>query len=344
MILPLELTRRKGKEKIGKERKGKGTRGKERKSKKNIVLWFLLNTSIAALAILVLNNVKTKTFLIHDSLPFYSSINTTTQTLAPTPTPTPAITLDRKKMEFLASLSVMKQHGRFMLGKHDLGSVLKRSNESDLLYIFVPKAASTTIKQLLAREAQEKNWRMAMNVHIQKLNTSKSTLLFSVIRHPYDRIASAYSTLTSRTKGRAGMCKDTKFDIIAPHPPQKTSNIQEWEEHFRQSVTTWLEGVIQSGGFKNKSCEWDVHFAPQIEFLKGYPVRHIGCTQTLSTTFDFLNITTKSSPMANAYQNTNGILPKQKFQSHALLSNYTKELIDRVYEEDFWLFNTFCNQ
>ena len=321
----------------GKKGKGEGRRVEERKSKKNKFFWFLLN--IAALAILVLNNVKLITFLISDSLP-YSSIITTTRTLAPTPTPPPAITLDTKKRKFLASLSVMKPG--FMRGRHDLGAALERSNISDLLYIYVPKAASTTIKKVLAREARKKNWRMTKNVHIKKLNTSKSTL-FSVIRHPYDRIASAYSTLTSRMKGLAGMCKDTNFQIIAPHTPQNTSNIQEWEEHFRQSLTTWLEGVIQSGGFKNKSCNWDVHFAPQIEFLKGYPVRHIGCTQTLSTTFDFLNITKTLSTVANAYEN-NRKMPKKKFQSHALLSKYTKELIDRVYEEDFWLFNTFCNE
>jgi hypothetical protein len=218
--------------------------------------------------------------------------------------------------------------------KHDLGMTLKRSDPLDsLLYITIPKAGSRTMKTALSTDPSGLTFDRKQFLH--KLNTSEY-LTFSVVRHPEERIASAYSTIVTRFSGFGKRGRKTLPNIPTP---TMGDDIESWREHFQKTMYLWMK-TVRDCGWNNTRCRWNEHLIPQIEFVRGYDLRLIGCLDSIEDTFSRINVSLNQTQM-NTYQHKDG-MPSEKFQSFDLLFNDTKTLIRELYKEDYDLFHTFC--
>ena len=214
-----------------------------------------------------------------------------------------------------------------LLPKHNS---MRRYN---LAYLFVPKAGSSTMKDTLKSAGKtEKIW-------LSSPINGTSTLdpkIFTLMRDPGERVASAYSTILARYNGRFS---SNKF----PEPPGNTTDAAapEWKEHFQKSISMMMRSVKENG-WNNASFVWNVHIVPQVEFMRGLNVSHIGCVGSINETLTKLDLMDDGKKVERNQYEHNDKMPSKKFGSYAILSVESKKLIREVYEEDYALFESLC--
>lgn len=162
--------------------------------------------------------------------------------------------------------------------------------------------------------------------------------MFTTLRHPEERIASAYSTMIKRLHGKGWAHRNkVPFNIIL-WPASKT-DISSWNKHFRCMVHKWME-TIDKFGWDHGDFWWDQHLIPQYEYLKGYNISQICCTDSLERCFLEIGIR-QPSIIRNLYEKAN-FMPEKKIQSFGLLRDDTKSLVRKLYKDDYRVYDTFC--
>ena len=111
-----------------------------------------------------------------------------------------------------------------------------------------------------------------------------------------------------------------------------------------------MMNAVKMNGWNNTKFHWNEHIIPQVEFMRGLNVSHIGCIGSLNETLAKLHLlddggggggVDEEGVRMNQYER-NDKMPSLKFGSYALLSVETKALIREVYEEDYALFDSLC--
>lgn len=247
-------------------------------------------------------------------------------------------------VDYNASLQAL-QHMKVMTvetityGLHDI-AMLK---DDKLLYIYIPKSGSSTMRATL----------QGNRVKLRNLNSS-NYFTFSIIRNPRDRLVSAYATIISRD-GIILKCQDDKnnsnvITYSSPPYPKSTRNtteeelLQAWNDHFVESLQYWMSILKDKDIRSDDDCRWNEHVIPQVEFLRGYKLSHLGCIETMNTTYDIISsVTSTLNPLIpkNTYEHK-GSMPKYKFQSLDLLPPDLIHLMDKVYAEDMALYQAVC--
>mmetsp|Transcript_22099 Transcript_22099/g.34709 ORF Transcript_22099/g.34709 Transcript_22099/m.34709 type:complete len:110 (+) Transcript_22099:575-904(+) len=100
---------------------------------------------------------------------------------------------------------------------------------------------------------------------------------------------------------------------------------------------------VKENGWNTTNFLWNVHIVPQVEFMRGLNVSHIGCVGSINETLTKFDLTGGAGTKVkkNQYEH-NEKMPSKKFGSYAMLSVETKTLIREVYEEDYALFESLC--
>ena len=237
--------------------------------------------------------------------------------------------------------------GSIWLGRHRGLALMLRKIDStrnsnmqrynNLAYIMVPKAGSTTMKSKLNCEG----WTETVWLSPTTGRSTWDPLIFTMIRDPGERVASAYSTIMARGRSFA-----RKTYLSLPKPPKNTTVASSaWEEHFQKSIWEMMNSV-KKNGWENTKFHWNEHIIPQVEFMRGLNVSHIGCIGSINETLAKLHLAADAAAdgeeiRMNQYERNNK-MPSVKFGSYAMLSVETKALIREVYEEDYALFDSLC--
>jgi len=231
-----------------------------------------------------------------------------------------------------------------LLRRIDSTTKLKRYN--NLAYIMIPKAGSSTMKNKLSSKGWTETVRLSPPTGRRRRSTL-DPLIFTMIRDPGERVVSAYSTIMARGKS-FGYARKT--NLYLPKTPKNTTAASAWEEHFQKSIWKMMNAV-KTNGWNNTKFHWNEHIIPQIEFMRGLNVSHIGCIGSLNETLAKLHLLDdvdgggggdeEEEVRMNQYER-NDKMPSMKFGSYALLSVETKALIRDVYEEDYSLFDSLC--
>jgi len=101
---------------------------------------------------------------------------------------------------------------------------------------------------------------------------------------------------------------------------------------------------VKKNGWNNTNLHWNEHIIPQVEFMRGLNVSHIGCIGSINETLAKLNLLgTEKKVSSNQYEH-NSEMPSVKFGSYDTLSLETKALIREVYDEDYALFDSLCTE
>ena len=231
--------------------------------------------------------------------------------------------------------------GSTWLGKHrGLGLMLHTKNKTtnmqqyNLAYLFVPKAGSSAMKSTLQNAGLTRQVWLSPTTGTSALDP----LVFTMIRDPGERVVSAYSTLVSRYNGHfAGVTR-----LSLPNAPKNNTDAA-WKKHFQQSIWKMMNSV-KKNGWNNTNIHWNEHIIPQVEFMRGLNVSHIGCIGSINETLAKLNLLgTEKKVSSNQYEH-NSEMPSVKFGSYDMLSLETKALIREVYDEDYALFDSLCTE
>lgn len=208
--------------------------------------------------------------------------------------------------------------------------------QCNLAYLMIPKAGSTLSKNTLMATAgrKEKVW---LSFEDGTNSTNYNPYIFTVIRHPGERIASAYSTIISRYApyltfgGQQHMTAKT---------PENTTDVTSWSKHFSESIRKMINHV-NTIGWSNTQAAWNEHIVPQVEFMRNLNVSHIGCVNSINETFTKMQLNTKKEMKNNAYEH-NSNMPEEKFASFDLIDDETKALIQKLYADDYKLYHSTC--
>jgi hypothetical protein len=164
--------------------------------------------------------------------------------------------------------------------------------------------------------------------------TNYNPFIFTVIRHPGERIASAYSTIMSRYGGRFSHNKN-----FSP-TPDNTTDIAAWSLHFSESIRLMMNTVKQIG-WNTTLLFWNVHIVPQVEFMRGLNISHIGCLHSINETLKQMHLGPLQNFKTNIYEHTDN-MPTEKFASYDLVDEETKTLMKELYAEDYKLYEETC--
>lgn len=235
------------------------------------------------------------------------------------------------------TISLVENHRGLSLMLHDWKNCSALTS-CDLAYVVIPKAGSTITKNTIASSAGK---RRKENVWLSpldgKISTNYNPIIFTVIRHPEERVVSAYYTILSRSGGNYGSIKGIHEAQIFPKSPDNTTDIGQWSHHFTESIKSMM-GSIKRIGWKR--AYWNVHIIPQIEFMRGLNVSHIGCIDSINETFALLGLRSDVK-VGNVYEH-NMNMPKEKFASFDMLDEETKALMRELYADDFKLYKANC--
>jgi hypothetical protein len=226
------------------------------------------------------------------------------------------------------------------------GILRKRDgNRSDLVYIYNPKTGSETMRFAMRGEFEGNN--ALSNAVILKKSELKrlagadqhnEAFVFTTVRHPDERITSAYSTMIHRLHEKGWAHRNEVSYNITPWPESST-DISAWEDHFQSMVHTWMETIARFG-WGHSDFWWDQHLIPQYEYLRGYNISHICCTDSLEECFPMIGIP-KPKIIQNSYEKAK-FMPEKKFQSFEMLRKETKSLIHELYRDDYVMYDIFC--
>ena len=228
------------------------------------------------------------------------------------------------------------EHGEYGILRK--GVSLKTS--SNLIYIYNPKTGSDTIRYALRGEVERSN-KLSKGIILNKTDLQRlqhSSFVFTSVRHPEERITSAYSTMVNRLyqKGWAHN-RDVQYNIT--RCPESSTDISAWEDHFRQMVHEWMT-TVDIFGWNHPDLWYDQHLIPQIEYLKGYNISLVCCTNAMERCFSNIGLN-QPKIVRNSYEKAS-FMPVKKFQKFDLLTEESKALVRKLYADDYILFNTFC--
>ena len=208
-------------------------------------------------------------------------------------------------------------------GRHDIGvpqTWTSMNRTVRLLYVRIPKAASTSLTAGMGRNQTRRVIADAAKYHV-----------FTVIRDPLERIVSAYSTVVSRG-GAFGMCGRIQMQTL--RGPNSTS-IDAWQRHFVASLELWVTEIARRGW---TSCRWNEHLVPQVEYMKGWPIKEIVCMESLG---NFVRTWSIPPSIHNTYER-DAMMPKTKFTQTALVPNETRAMVRKLYAVDYEMRGLFC--
>ena len=247
---------------------------------------------------------------------------------------------DRYK-DYESALEALRNMPTTSVPKMKLGSLgpfrhLAMYKES-LVYIYIPKCGSSSMKTILKGE----------QVEMDGFNAT-GCFTFSMLRNPRERIVSAYSSIMTRDeRGVLGVCEGkTRETYQAPPLPPVNASIDIWKEHLVMSVSYWIN-ILEDVKLDSPDCSWDSHLIPQIEFIRGFNLSWLGCLEDVNQTYERMNqhaTTVHVSPSANktnSYEHVKG-MPSEKFQTVDLLPDSVIQGIDKVYAEDWALYRAVC--
>lgn len=241
----------------------------------------------------------------------------------------------------------LRGHRGLALLLRRIDSTTKLERYNNLAYIMVPKAGSSTMKNRLK---SSKGWTETVWLSPPTGRRRRSTLdplIFTMIRDPGERVVSAYSTIMARGKRFAFFARKT--NLYLPKTPKNTTAAPVWEEHFQKSIWKMMNAV-KINGWNNTKFHWNEHIIPQVEFMRGLNVSHIGCVGSINETLAKLHLLdgdggggggNEEEVRVNQYERNNK-MPSMKFGSYDMLSVETKALIRELYEEDYALFDSHC--
>jgi hypothetical protein len=208
-----------------------------------------------------------------------------------------------------------------------------------LAYLMIPKAGSTLVKSTMAGTGEvEPMW--LSTVHGMD-TTNNNPFVFTLMRHPGERIVSAYSTIMSRREGVYGWINEDPISF--PEAPADVNDKAAWIQQFKKSIHDMMVSVRENGWYNaNKHVVWNAHIIPQVEFMRGIHVSFIGCVGKIHEALGKFQLDTSSQQIENnAYEHSDN-MPAQKFASYNLLDDETKALVREIYAEDFKLFLSTC--
>lgn len=207
------------------------------------------------------------------------------------------------------------------------------TQQCNLAYVMIPKSGSTATKNAIKFTSGkiEKVWLSSAD---GTALTNYNPFIFTVIRHPGERIASAYSTIMSRYGGRFSHNKN-----FSP-TPDNTTDIAAWSLHFSESIRLMMNTVKQIG-WNTTLLFWNVHIVPQVEFMRGLNISHIGCLHSINETLKQMHLGPLQNFKTNIYEHTDN-MPTEKFASYDLVDEETKTLMKELYAEDYKLYEETC--
>ena len=101
----------------------------------------------------------------------------------------------------------------------------------------------------------------------------------------------------------------------------------------------WLT-TIDKFGWNHSQIWWDQHLIPQYEYMKGYSISHICCTNALDICFQRIGLEPPKMKR-NSYEKAT-FMPEKKFQQFDLLTEETKALVRKLYANDYDLCKLYC--
>ena len=212
--------------------------------------------------------------------------------------------------------------------EHGEYGILRNQNTSNLIYIYNPKTGSDTVRFAMRGQVERSNklskGKVFNKTELQNLHNRD--FVFTTIRSPEERITSAYSTMMNRLSTR-GWAHRGNLQYNITRWPNSSTDIPAWEEHFRQMVHVWMT-VIAEFGWENNNFWWDQHLIPQYEYLKGYNISYICCTNALDRCFSKVRLDPPTI-VRNSYEKA-AFMPNEKFQSFHLLKKETKALVRKL--------------
>jgi hypothetical protein len=219
--------------------------------------------------------------------------------------------------------------------------ILRRHKKTNLVYIYNPKTGSDTIRFAMRGEV-ERSHKSSQGIILNKTELQKCSdaFIFTTVRNPEERIASAYSTMMHRLYER-GWAHHNDLQLNITPWPQTSTDIQAWEDHFRQMVHVWMS-TINRYGWDHPDLWWDQHLIPQYEYLKGYNISYICCTDRLDRCFSKIGLR-PPKVVRNSYEKA-AFMPEKKFQKFDLLKAETQMLVRKLYKDDYDIYDIFCGR
>jgi hypothetical protein len=212
-----------------------------------------------------------------------------------------------------------------------------------LLYVVVPKAASTRIRQTLARAARRRILSLKPSRRLRysgpygprsmtkssffRLATSPSTLRFSFVRNPYARAVSCWA---DKFRGKPLVPGDPFVDLYLARRHDIASELPAG----RDRTLTFAEFVVFLATVANSRC--DIHFQVQDDILSmpGIALDVVGRVESFAE--DFARVLDHLG--ADDTLRREAALPINESNHDDWTSYYTPELADcvyRAYECDF---------
>jgi hypothetical protein len=105
-----------------------------------------------------------------------------------------------------------------------------------------------------------------------------------------------------------------------------------------------MMSTVKTFGWANTpsaDSHWNEHIVPQVEWMKGLNVSHIGCVDAIDDVLDRFNL---PHPLEdNYYEHNETTMPKEKYASFDLIDGETRELIMELYADDIKFFESNCD-
>ena len=234
---------------------------------------------------------------------------------------------------YVTALGMYRGLAQFLYAKD-----CNQHEQCTIAYVIVPKSGSTTIKNAMEESTHDTEMGYLLPEDGTEA-TNFNPLIFTVLRDPRARIVSAYSTMMAR-ESRYGLINEK--DYFFPKPPGDVTDMILWKQHFRLSLHEMLS-TVKSFGWENKpsvDSHWNEHIVPQVEWIKGLNVSHIGCVDSMSDVLTKYGLSHPSED--NHYEHNITTMPKEKYASYDILDDETKALILELYDEDIKLFESTC--
>lgn len=223
--------------------------------------------------------------------------------------------MNKGKIHIYVYNLLTKVFGKKVLKKILLERYIKLYKKNDIIFVHIPKVAGTSItKELYGR----RNGHLTAMEIKQELGETMYNIKFSfsITRNPYDRLVSSYFYAKQGGSKEGGVSNPEIYK----------------DESFREFNTFVKEWLIYQNFEKI-----DVIFKPQYKFLYNGDnciVDYVDKLENLSQVRKVLN--SKFKKIFN-FGHKNRSARSKNFMSY--YDNETKELVNKLYEKDFILFD-----